>query len=133
MIFPFNQPEKTKDCGYRCVYYILHKKNKINETYTKWLEQFQMFDPVRHGILFCDICQILNFYQIEYKFTNYSEEGLYLILSGKFLPHSHYFLYENKMIYCTTKSEPYELNYLELLEKLETKVSDQAHKCVKIL
>ena len=127
-MFPFKQKEKTKDCGYRCLYYTL----EVEQPYETWLEQFKVFDPVHHGIFFSDIAQVLKFNEREFKFTALSEEGLFIIFSGCWLKHGHYFVYHNGLVFCSTKSEPYKMTVEEVISKLETKSSDHGFKIMKI-
>ena len=127
-MFPFNQPDKTKDCGYRCAYYAIGTE----EPYESWLDQFKMFDPQHHGILFTDIAQLLKFNKLEYKFTQLSEEGLYIVYSGSWLKHGHYFVYHNGVVYCSTKSEPYRMPLQDVVDQLETKSSDHGFKIMKV-
>lgn len=128
MSFPFNQLDKTRDCGYRCLYYALN----LEEPYYTWLKQFKMFSPAKHGIYFSDICQVLDHYEYEYKFTSLSDSGLYIIYSGCYLKHGHYFVYHDGIVYCSTKSEIEKISLLELISKMETKSSDNGFKVLKV-
>ncbi len=129
MKFPFNQPDKTKDCGYRCLYFALD----LPESYDKWLENFKMFAPPKHGIYFSDICQVFNYYEREYKFTTLTEKGLYIIYSGCYLKHGHYFVYKDGVVYCSTKDAPERMPLETLIERMETKSSDHGFKVLKVL
>lgn len=136
--FPFNQPEpsKTKDCGYRCLYYAVGwalNWTALGFPYGAWLEQFRFFAPVKHGIYFTDICVVLDYYKIDYKFTQLSNEGLYIIYSGSWLKHGHYFIYHNGIVLCSTKSEPERMALADVIAKLESKSIDGAFRCLKIL
>lgn len=133
MNFPFNQPDKTKDCGYRCLYYTLNLK----ERYEDWVNQFRFFDPVKTGINFADICEVLNFYGREYAFTNLSEVGLYIIYSGIWLhpegkKHGHYFVYHDGVVYCSTHSQPYHMPLNDVLKRLEAKTVDHAFRVLQV-
>lgn len=126
--FPFNQPEKTKDCGYRCMYYAI----KPGISYDKWLDQFRFFSPIKSGITFTDICTVLEYYGIEHKFTQLTENGLFIVYSGCWLKHGHYFAYENGTVLCSTKSIPERMRLSEVITKLESKTVDGAFRCLKI-
>lgn len=133
MRFPFNQPDKTRDCGYRCLYYALN----LRERYENWVDQFRFFNPVTTGIHFADICQVLNFYEREYVFTQLSEVGLYIIYSGIWLhpegkKHGHYFVYHDGVVYCSTHSQPYRMPLKEVLKRLEAKTVDHAFRVLQV-
>jgi hypothetical protein len=132
--FPFNQEDKTRDCGYRCVYSVL---NPVM-SYEAWLDQFRFFNPVKSGIMFNDICTILDFYKIDHKFTQLTEDGLFIIYSGIWLhpegkKHGHYFLYDSGTIYCSTHSTPYKMKLRDVISRLEAKTLDHAFRCLKIV
>jgi hypothetical protein len=128
MKFPFNQPEKTRDCGYRCLYYVLQPK----ESYERWLGNFRMFQPVKNGITCNDMHTVLDFHKKVHKFTQLTEDGLYVIYSGVWLKHGHYFVYHDGIVYCSTKSEPYRMPLAEVVGKLEAKTTEGAFRCLKI-
>jgi hypothetical protein len=127
-MFPFNQPEKTKDCGYRCLYYVINP----NSNYEQWLHQFRFFSPIKSGITFTDICTVLSYYNIDYKFTQLTEEGTFIIYSGTWLKHGHYFIYKDGEVYCSTKTKPEKTTLAEVVSKLEAKTVDGAFRCLKI-
>ena len=127
--FPFNQPDKTKDCGYRCLYYAINP----DISYEKWLDQFCFFDPVKNGITFSDICTVLTYYKIEHKFRQLTEDGLFIIYSGSWLKHGHYFIYHNGFIFCSTKDKPDKMELKDVITKLEAKTIDGAFRCLKII
>lgn len=132
--FPFNQPDKTRDCGYRCAYAVIEPE----VSYETWLEQFRFFHPVKTGIMFSDICNIMTFYNIEYKFTQLTSSGLFIIYSGIWLhpegkKHGHYFIYDHGKVYCSTHSTPYEMNLRDVVARLEAKTIDHAFRCLEIL
>ena len=134
MNFPFNQPDKTRDCGYRCLYYALDLK----ESYEKWIDNFRYFIPTRSGIQFQDICDVLSHYGKDYKFTHLEERGLYIIYSGIWLhpegkKHGHYFVYHDGQVYCSTHGEPYRLSLADVLKRLDAKTVDLAFRCLKVL
>lgn len=134
-MFLFNQPN-NKECGYRCLYYVLN----IKEDYEKWLnDNFKVFNPKESGITFNDICQVLKHYGKEYYFTEISEKGTYIIYSGIFLhsenpprKHGHYFIYQNGIIYCSTRQEPYKLNLSDLVKRIKGKTTEEAYRCLEI-
>jgi hypothetical protein len=132
--FPFNQQDKTKDCGYRCTYYAVGQ----DMPYEKWLDQFRFFSPVKSGIYFNDICDILTYYGKEFKFTELSEKGLYIVYSGIWLhpegkKHGHYFVYHDGIVYCSTHAEPYKMPLKEVIKRLEAKTVDHAYRCLKVM
>lgn len=134
MTFPFNQPDKTRDCGYRCLYYALGIKDKYND----WLDNFRFFNPTVSGIHFVDICTLLDYYKVDYKFTQVSDKGLYIIYSGIWLhtegkKHGHYFVYQDGMVYCSTHSKPYEMPIKEVIRRLEGKSVEHAFRCMQII
>lgn len=125
--FPFNQPN-NKECGYRCLYYIISP----NQSYETWLDNFKFFNPKKSGINFNDICEVLKFHGIACKFTELTEQSLYLVYSGIWLKHGHYFLYDKGVVYCSTKSEPYRMPLNEVIAKLEAQTTEQAFRCLKV-
>lgn len=137
--FPFGQPpteegKPSKDCGYRCVYYCVDP----GVPYETWLENFRFFQPVRSGITFSDISMVLDYHQKDFRFTQLSEEGLFIIYSGIWLhhegkKHGHYFVYHNGVVLCSTRKEPYRLPLAEVEKRLEAKSIDHAFRCLKIL
>jgi hypothetical protein len=127
-MFPFNQEPKTKDCGYRCLYYALES----DLPYEEWIDQFKVFDPAHHGIFFSDIAQVLKFNERDFKFTQLTEKGLYIIFSGCWLKHGHYFVYQDGVVFCSTKSGPYRMPLKDVIEQLETKSSDHGFKVMKV-
>lgn len=135
-MFPFGQIDKTKDCGYRCTYYILRKFNAINQKYEEWLNNFRFFTPEKNGITFNDICQILNFYKINYKFTELNDVDTYIIYSGNWLKpeknHGHYFVYDKQIVYCSLKDKPYIHFLKDTISKIEGKTTEEAYRCLKI-
>src|SRR4051812_11789986 len=113
-MFPFNQPDKTRDCGYRCAYYCLQVHDVLQEPYQAWLEQFRFFKPVQSGITFGDLVTLLDYHYLDFRFTELSSSGLYLIYSGIWLrpegrKHGHYFVYHDGKVYCSTRAEPYRM------------------------
>jgi len=140
-MFPFGQPDKTKDCGYRCLYYAL-RRNEVQDVslrnYDGWLNQFRFFMPVKSGITFTDIHTILDYYKIDYRFTHLTDDGLYIIYSGIWLhqeekKHGHYFIYENGTVLCSTHNEPYKISLADALKRMESKAIDHSYRCMKIL
>lgn len=140
--FPFNQPDKTRDCGYRCLYYVVApkvsrgKKEQL-ETYEHWLDRFRYFAPIKSGILFNDICTILDYYKIDHRFTQISDRGLFIVYSGFWLhhegkKHGHYFVYHDGVVYCSTHAEPYALPLSEVIRRLEAKTLDHAFRVLRI-
>jgi hypothetical protein len=132
--FPFDQAADTKDCGYRCSYYVIQPK----DDYEKWLENFRFFSPIKSGIYFTDICSILSYFKFNYKFTQLSDKGLYIVYSGIWLhpegkKHGHYFVYHDETVYCSTHSKPYKMSLSEAVERLESKTVDHAFRCLKII
>jgi hypothetical protein len=132
--FPFNQEPKTKDCGYRCVYYVLN----LAQPYESWLENFRFFRPAQSGIYFSDICDILTHYGRDFRFTELSETGLYIIYSGVWLhpegkKHGHYFVYHDGVVYCSTRREPYRMSLAEVTKRLEAKTVDHAYRCLRLV
>jgi|SRR5581483_4206511 len=127
--FPFNQPEKTKDCGYRCLYYGLD----LVIPYEQWLLRFEIFNPVAKGITFSDICTVFEYYKRDYKFTQLTESGLFIIYSGSWLKHGHYFCYDNGIVLCSTKSEPERIPLDKVVERLEAKSVEGAFRCLQVL
>lgn len=132
-MFPFNQPEKTKDCGYRCLYHVINPL----VPYEDWLNLFRFFNPKKQGINFSDICEILSYYKIDHCFSQLESKGLYIIYSGIWLyseglKHGHYFLYEDEVVYCSTHSEPYKFPLAEAVKRLEAKTVDHAFRCLRI-
>lgn len=133
MTFPFNQPINTKDCGYRCTYYVLDLK----ESYEEWLNNFKFFSPIKEGINFNDVCNILSFYKKYYKFTQLTEKGLYIVYSGVWLKpegrnHGHYFVYQDGTIYCSTRKHQYHLDLKEVIKRLEAKTTEGAFRCLQV-
>lgn len=133
MTFPFNQPPKTNDCGYRCLYYTLNLK----ESYNSWLENFKFFSPEKKGIFFNEICTLLDFYKKKYRFTQVTEKGLYIIYSGIWLhhegrKHGHYFVYHDGVVYCSTHSEPYRLKLSEVIKRLESQDTNHGFYCLEV-
>lgn len=132
MKFPFNQPDKTNDCGYRCMYYVINPK----VSYEEWLDNFRFFMPKKKGINFNDICTVLDHYKIESKFTELSENGLYIIYSGIWLrpnkSHGHYFVYHNGLVYCSLQEGPYQMKLANVIVKLEGKTVEEAYRCLKV-
>lgn len=140
MHFPFGQPDKTKDCGYRSLYYCLN----LQESYEQWLNNFKMFAPVETGIYFTDICQVLKYYNRDYIFTQLSDQGLFIVYSGIWLltdgdyggekkKHGHYFVINKGTIYCSTRHGPYKLPFETIIKRLECKTIDHAFRCLKVL
>lgn len=134
MNFPFNQPDKTRDCGYRCLYYALD----LAQTYDSWIENFKYFTPLKSGIQFQDICDLLTYYGKDYKFTQLTDAGLYIIYSGIWLhpegkKHGHYFVYHNGYVYCSTHKERYQMLVADVTRRLEAKTVDLAFRCLKVL
>lgn len=132
--FPFNQPDKTRDCGYRCLYYAINPK----DPYHVWIDQFKCFMPDKAGIYFNDICTVLDYRKIDYRFTQLSESGLYIVYSGIWLhpegkKHGHYFVYHDGVVYCSTHSEPYRMHLGDAIQRLESKTVDHAFRCLKVL
>ncbi len=134
MNFSWNQPNATKSCGYRCLYYVLSPK----EPYEQWLgDNFKFFDPTNFGIQFNDICEVLKYHKKEYKFTQLTEEGLYIVYSGVWLhidgkKHGHYFIYHNGVVNCSTKSGPYKMPLSQVISRLESKTTETAFRILKI-
>lgn len=129
MNFPFNQNEKTKECGWRCVYAVL----SLKESYEQWLDNFRFFAPLKNGISFNDICQILDYYNLKYKFTQLKKNGTYIIYSGIWLKsNGHYFIYKDGVIYCSVNNAPYEMNVDDVVSKLEGKTTEQSFRCLEI-
>jgi len=131
--FPFNQENNTKDCGYRCLYYVVKPLN----TYVNWLDQFRFFNPVKSGITFTDIHTVLDYYKIDYKFTQLTESGLYIVYSGVWLApdgkkHGHYFVYDDGVVLCSTKDKPQAMQLSKVVARLEAKSVDGAFRCLKI-
>ena len=134
MNFPFNQPEKTRDCGYRCLYYAVRPK----AAYKDWLRLFRFFSPVKSGITFTDIHTVLDYYKIDYKFTQLTEHGMYIVYSGVWLKpdgkqHGHYLVYHDGVVYCSTKNKPEPMPLTAVLPRLEAKTIDGAFRCLEIL
>jgi len=133
-LFPFNQPEKTRDCGYRCLYYSLIVFGENIGKYEQWLQNFRFFAPVLNGIGFKDIHIILDHYGLDYRFTVPTEKGLYIIYSGCWLKHGHYFVYHNGEVLRSTKSEPEEIPACDVIARLsQARSIDQAWRCLKVL
>lgn len=146
-MFPFNQPpseegKPSRDCGYRCMYWALSRFLRWGESipYSMWLDQFRFFQPVQSGILFNDICTVLDHYKLDFRFTHLTDIGFYLIYSGIWLSHEtppkkhgHYFIYDDGVVYCSTRSEPYRLGLEEVHQRLEAKTLDGAFRCLKVL
>lgn len=133
-MFPFNQPEKTRDCGYRCLYHII----KPSASYETWLDQFKIFSPTTSGITFSDCLQVLNHYGFDFKFTQLGASGLFLVYSGIFLhpegkKHGHYFLYHDGTVFCSTRDAPYRMDLATMVGRLEAKSIDHAFRCLQIL
>ncbi len=136
MHFQFNQPEKTKDCGYRCLYYAINELKEKLAPYEQWLENFRFFFPIKTGIFFSDICSILEYYGMDRKFTVPRQDGLFLIWSGVGAwckSHGHYLIYHDGVVYDSLKSEPYEMSLSGLLSKLESRTVDGSFKCMEIV
>jgi len=133
--FPFNQPDpdKTKDCGYRCLYYAVDFVLNHGVPYEQWLENFKFFTPVKTGIYFTDICTVLDYYKIDYKFTQLTDKGLYIVYSGHWLKHGHYLIYHDGKVLCSTKNEAEEMKLADVIAKLEAKTIDHAFRSLKIL
>lgn len=127
-MFPFNQPEKTHCCGYRCLYYVI----KTKAPYETWLDQFRLFNPVKTGIFFSDIHTVLDYYKIDYKFTHLKEIGLFIVYSGNWLKHGHYFVYHDGIVYCSTKDKPEKIPLDEVLKRLEAKTVDGSYRCLQV-
>lgn len=132
--FPFNQPNKTRDCGYRCLYYAVQP----DIAYVKWLDQFRFFSPVKSGITFTDIHTVLDYYKIDYKFTQLTESGLYIVYSGVWLvpdgkKHGHYFVYHDGVVLCSTKDKPQKMPLDKVVARLEAKSVDGAFRCLKVI
>jgi hypothetical protein len=133
MIFPFNQPESTRDCGYRCTYYAIQPPMP----YEDWLDQFRFFDPLKNGIVFNDIIAILKYYNYESMFTQLSESGLFIIYSGVWMhqyekKHGHYFVYHNGTVLCSTRPNPEKRTLPDILKHLEAKSIEGAFRCLKV-
>lgn len=80
--------------------------------------------PLQSGIWFKNITSILDFLNINYKFTTPSEEGLYLIWSGNWrTAGGHYFIYHDGYMFDSLESKPYKFPLESLIKKLETKNS----------
>lgn len=131
--FPFNQPDKTRDCGYRCAYYCLD----LTQPYSEWIKNFEYFNPTVSGIYFNDICDILKHHKKTFKFTEVSDKGLHIIFSGIWLhpegkKHSHYFVYEDGVVLCSTHAGPYKMTLPDVIKRLEADSVDHAYRCLKI-
>jgi hypothetical protein len=137
-MFPYNQPDKTKDCGYRCLYYSLRRCNAIEKIgYDEWLNNFRFFNPIKSGITFTDIHTIFDYYKVDYTFTHLTDQGLYIIYSGIWLhqegkKHGHYFIYESGQVLCSTHTEPYNISLENALKRLESKTIEHSYRCMKI-
>lgn len=144
--FPFNQPDKTRDCGYRCLYWALKParptipyNGKMEAVpYAVWLDDnFKVFNPVESGITFDDIHHVLKYHNKEHRFTQLSESGLYIVYSGVWMhqydkKHGHYFCYDNGIVYCSTRPGPEKRSLEDVISKLEAKTIDGAFRCLKI-
>jgi len=133
MNFPFNQPDNTRDCGYRCAHYAA----TVTEDYETWIKEFRFFSPEKSGIYFNDICDILSYYKKEYKFTELSENGLYIVYSGVWLhsegkKHGHYFVYHFGNVMCSTHNKPYKMKLSEVVKRLEAKTVDHAYRSLLV-
>lgn len=146
-MFPYGQPDKTKDCGYRCMYYALRRCKAIEKeqrgghyqypSYDEWLDNFRFFSPIKSGITFTDIHTILDYYKVDYTFTHLTDQGLYVVYSGIWLhqedkKHGHYFIYENGEVLCSTHTEPYHSSLDATLKRLEAKSIEHSYRCMRI-
>ena|ERR1700677_4331669 len=128
MTFHFNQDPKTKDCGYRCLYYILNPKY----SYEELLDKLKWLEPVKKGISFSNIVTILEHHGRECKFTIPSNKGLYLMWSGVWSK-GHYFIYHDGIILDSLAEKPYPMSLEELISKVESKSTRDTFYCLKIV
>lgn len=131
--FPFGQPDKTRDCGYRCLYYVLN----LNTEYNEWVKNFRFFTPTKSGILFQDICNVLSYYGKKYKFTQLTEKGVFVIYSGIWLhvenkKHGHYFVYDNGHVLCSTHLTTQRMKLETVVKRLEADTVDLAFRCLRV-
>ncbi len=134
--FPFNQPDGTRDCGYRCAYYCIGSA-KSDKTYEGWLDQFKHFNPTVSGINFNDICNILSYYKVNSKFTELTDSGLYIVYSGIWLhpegkKHGHYFVYQDGYVLCSTHKTMYRMRLPEVVKRLEAKTVELAYRSLRV-
>ncbi len=133
MNLPFNQPLKTRDCGFRCLYAI----SNPSAPYEQWLyDNFRFFNPKESGINFNDICEVLKYHKINYEFTELNERDTFIIYSGNWLKpqknHGHYFILKAGIVYCSTKSEPYHMHLNEVINRLKAKTTETAYRSLRV-
>lgn len=127
--FQFNQNPKERSCGWRCLHYIFPKKI----AYKDFLQEFRYLTPTKSGIWFKNITSILNYLNIDYKFTIPSEKGIYLIWSGNWnTTGGHYFIYNNGYMFDSLESKPYKLPLKNLIKKTDTKNSRHHMICLQV-
>lgn len=128
--FQFNQNPKEKSCGWRCLHYVY----PITINYEEFLKKYDEFTPLKSGIWFKNICSVLNYHNVKYKFTIPKEKGLFLIWSGTWdSAGGHYFIYHNQTMFDSLERKESPLSVQALIEKLETTNAKDHFVCMQIL
>ncbi len=103
MDFPFGQDPSTKDCGFRCLYYVL----KSNLTYEEWLKTLLHKNPAEEGLPLGNIISHLRAQKKNIDCVAISDDATFLVYSSRWLPTSgHYLVYDHGVVYDSVDTEP---------------------------
>ena len=103
MEFPFGQDPNTRDCGFRCLYYVL----KPNLTYQEWLKTLLHKNPAEEGLPWGNVISHLRGQGRSIECLCISEEHTFIVYSSKWLPTcGHYLVYDHGVVYDSVDTEP---------------------------
>jgi len=117
MEFPFGQVPETKDCGFRCLYYVVSPAT----SYQEWLKTLKHNTPEQSGLPMNNIITHLRGENFDIEQAVISDHGLFVVYSSSWLTTSgHYLVYHDGVAYDSvdTCPRPYSLEDFKARSKV---------------
>ncbi len=124
--FPFRQNPSTRDCGFRCLYYVVNP----GVEYDEWLKTLLHKNPERSGLKINHIATHLRNKGFEVESCSPEVTGLYIIYSTGWLSSGHYLVYHDGLVYDSVDIQPRRMSIEDFKAKAGTMITLKIRKPV---